>query len=375
MRAELPPPSLFQSFWIAGIESACHVNRYGQRVDMIAVTQHDTQAGQDYALLRDFGIRTVRDGIRWPLIDSGGHYNFSSFTPMLTAARQRGMQVIWDLCHYGWPDDVDVFSAAFVDRFARFTRAVARLIAETGDEVPFYTPVNEISFLTMAVGGGIFHPYVAGRDDELKRQLVRAAMASIDEARAVDPRARFVFAEPVIHVIAPPDRPDQIEAARRSRESQFEAWDMLGAQGYLDIVGVNYYHSNQWVHGVGRLRWEDMPRDPRMVPFRQLLDEVERRYRRPLFIAETSHFGVGRAEWLREIAEEVAGAREAGVPVEGICLYPILDRPDWENYNHWHNCGLWDLRANGDGTLERVLNLPYAEEFRRVATKLLTPNR
>ena len=140
------------------------------------------------------------------------------------------MQVIWDLCHYGWPDDLDVFSPSFVDRFARFVKAVAEIVADSSDAVPFYTPVNEISFLTMAVGTGIMYPFVAGRDAELKRQLVRAAMAAMDAACAVDRRARFVFAEPVIHVVPPADRPDQHEAASRARDSQFEVWDMLSDQ-------------------------------------------------------------------------------------------------------------------------------------------------
>jgi hypothetical protein len=214
------------------------------------------------------------------------------------------------------------------------------------------------------------HPFVVGRDAELKRQLVRAAMAAMDAARGVDRRARFVFAEPVIHIVPPVNRPDQHEVAARARNSQFEVWDMLSEHRYLDIVGVNYYHANQWEFPEKRLRWEDSPRDPRMVPFHHLLTEVFRRYKQPLFIAETSHFGVGRAKWLREIADEVEIALEAGVPVEGVCLYPVLDRPDWENFDHWHNSGLWDLRPCGNGSLERVLNLPYAEEFRRVATKL-----
>ncbi len=39
---------------------------------------------------------------------------------MLQAARDTGTQVIWDMMHYGWPDDLDVWSPAFVDRFARW---------------------------------------------------------------------------------------------------------------------------------------------------------------------------------------------------------------------------------------------------------------
>src|ERR1043166_3099050 len=75
------PPSLFQSFWMAGYESSCHFNPAGRRVDMIAVTQHDIQVRQDYNLLRSFGITTARDAVRWPLVDRAGCYDFSSFAP------------------------------------------------------------------------------------------------------------------------------------------------------------------------------------------------------------------------------------------------------------------------------------------------------
>ncbi len=112
---------------------------------------------------------------------------------------------------------------------------------------------------------------------------------------------------------------------------------------YLDIMGVNFYHSNQWEYPDDRLRWEDTPRDPRWRPFHRMLAEVYDRYRRPLFIGETSHVGVGRAQWLREIAAELWSANDAGMPLEGVCLFPIIDRMDWNDENHWHNSGLWDL--------------------------------
>jgi hypothetical protein len=43
---------------------------------------------------------------------------------------------------------------------------------------------------------------------------------------------------------------------------------------------------------------------------------------------------------------------------------------DWENPNHWHNSGLWDLPPEPDGTLRRVLNEPYAAELRRAQALL-----
>jgi hypothetical protein len=94
------------------------------------------------------------------------------------------------------------------------------------------------------------------------------------------------------------------------------------------------------------------------------------RYWRPVVVSETSHFGAGRGRWIREVGTEVAGAREAGVCVDGLCIYPIIDRPDWDDPDHWHNSGLWDLRRNSGGKLERVLNEDYASELRGAQTRL-----
>lgn len=355
---------LFRSFWLAGFESACHINGRGDRLDLVRATQHDLQLREDYARIRQFGFRGVRESARWHLMDRGRRLDFSLVLPVLRAAAAEDVQVLWTLCHYGWPDDLNLFSAGFVERFARYAAALARVVSDHGDEVPFYTPINEISFFAWAAGEtGYIHPHRTGVGGELKRQLVRAAIAGMEAIREVDPRARFIHVDPLIHVIPPRGRPDLARAAADQRASQFDAWDMLaggmhpdlgGHPRYLDIVGVNYYHANQWEYPDRRLRWEDAPRDRRWVPLRFLLEEVYTRYDRPLVISETSHFGGGRGRWLREVTDEAAATRARGVPLEGLCIYPIIDRPDWDDPQHWHNSGLWDLRPCPDGRLQRV---------------------
>ena len=367
---------MFDSFFLAGFESACHINRAGLRLNMLQATQHDQQGFADYELLRSFNIRTVRDGVCWPLIERAGGYDFSSVIPVIEAAKQYNIQVIWTVFHYGYPDDLDIFSPAFVNRFARYCGELARFIHNHTDRVPFYTPINEISFLAWAAGDvGYIHPFGVGRGTELKRQLIRAAVAGIEAIWQVDPQARIVQVEPVIHVIAPRDRPDLVERAAAQRAGQFEAWDMISGQmepslggqpKYLDVMGLNYYHANQWEHPDLRLRWEDNPRDERWVPLHQLLAEVYNRYRHPLFIGETSHFGIGRGPWLREIYDEVQTAIQMGIPLEGITIYPILDRPDWDDLEHWHHSGLWDLVPDEQGVLQRVLDEDYAAVFREI---------
>jgi beta-glucosidase/6-phospho-beta-glucosidase/beta-galactosidase len=353
---------------------------------MVAATQHDRFVNEDYARLRQVGISSVRDTARWHLIERcTGVFDFSSLAETVSAARQHGLQVVWDLCHYGYPDDVDVFAPTFPDRFAQYCGAVARYLRQ-GDVVPVYTPINELSFLAYAAGEvGWFHPYGVGRGVELKRQLIRACIAGIEAIWAVDSGARIVTVEPLIHIVPPAGLLDLDGVAAAYRASQFEAWDMLsgrvepelgGHPRYLDVMGVNFYHDNQREHPGGReIAWHVHPRDPRWQPFHELIAEVYQRYGRPIFVGETSHVGTGRAEWLREMTTEVCLAIEAGIPVEAVCLYPIIDRFDWDDPTHWHNSGLWDLRAESDGCYRRVLNDEYAAELSRSQLRLATMGR
>jgi beta-glucosidase/6-phospho-beta-glucosidase/beta-galactosidase len=352
---------------------------------MLTITQHNSQVLSDYRLLRGFNIRTVRDGTIWPQIEQAGTYDFTSLLPMLDAANQEGMQVIWNVLHYGCPDDLDVTSSTFVDRFARYCTALARFIDDHTDRVPFYTPINEISFLAWAAGHvGYIHPFEVGKGHEVKRQLVRAAIAGIEAIWDVNRQARIVQVEPLIHVVPPRSHPELAPQAAAQRASQFQAWDMIsgriepglgGHPRYLDIMGANYYHANQWEYPDQRLRWEDTPRDERWVPLHRLLGELYDRYQRPLFIGETSHFGAGRGRWLREVYDEVLLAMKNGVPMEGITIYPIIDRPDWDDLDHWHNSGLWDLLPDEHGTLQRVLNEEYAAVLREIQEEGSIPER
>jgi len=95
----------FQSFLMAGFECSSHRRFDGRRVDMVAATRHDEFALRDYERLSEVGISTARDGLRWYLIESSPRrYDFASVAAQLDAAQSVGIQVIWDLFHYGYPD-------------------------------------------------------------------------------------------------------------------------------------------------------------------------------------------------------------------------------------------------------------------------------
>lgn len=352
---------------MGGFECSTHRTHSDKRLDVIAATKHDIFAKSDYELLINSGMRTARDGARWHLIETAPYkYDFSSVANQLRATGETGIQIIWDLFHYGFPDDLDIFSSGFVDRFAAFAAAFTELLIAQGERKPYICVINEISFFAWAAGEvGHFYPFEKRRGDELKRNLVRASIAAIKEIRRLAPEAVLIQIDPVIRVTA--DDSEHTEAAANFNQAQFFALDLLlgnsepelgGDKNLIDLIGVNFYPFNQWQHPSGRkiLRGHE-----NYHAFGEILSDYYARFQKPLFVAETGTEDEERAEWFGYICDEVRRAENAGVPVFGICLYPVLNHPGWDDDRHCHN-GLWDYPNEYGG---REIYEPLAAEVRR----------
>jgi beta-glucosidase/6-phospho-beta-glucosidase/beta-galactosidase len=367
---------IFPTFFLSGFECSTFRWKDGRRRDLVAETQHREHAMKDYEHLRDIGIAVAREGIPWPMVDRGGGYDFDCIAPFVAAARHAHVTPIWDLCHYGYPDDADPFDDAFADRFAAYCREAARHVAKHFDGPFFFTPVNEITFFAFAGGEwGWVAPYRKGRQqrEELRVALCKAAIAGVKALRSVLPDARMVHVDPLVQVVAPPDRPDLKDAAEHETfVDTFLAWDMLagkarpelgGSPEVLDIVGVNNYSFGQMEYREEGPHQALPPGSPGIVPLCTLLDRVWKRYGRPMVVAETSGMGKGRAEWLRDVMQESMAAVNQGIDLHGICLFPAVDMPDWHTGEWLHN-GICDV-AERDGVLVREADRDYVAELRR----------
>ncbi len=286
---------------MGGYEGADHVNAKGLPLDMAHANGHLARLDEDYERAAALGLRTVRESIGWRLAERApGRFDFARLRRIAQAARRHGLQVIWTLMHYGAPPDSSLHDDRVIDRFAAFAARVADTLAPLSDEAPVYNLINEIGFLAWAVsetsrsirtapdrGGAVDSTDSSGY--EVKRRLVRAALAGIDAVRRVDRRARFLHVEPIVHVAAPADRPELQPLADAVSAYQWQAWDLLGGlaepalggvAGALDLIGINHYHSGQWeVETEERLWWH--LRDPRRRPLGALLGNAWRRYGRP----------------------------------------------------------------------------------------------
>ena len=169
------------------------------------------------------------------------------------------------------------------------------------------------------------------------------------------------------------------EAAERYNQNDvFESWDMLcglkmpelgGSRAHLDIVGMNYYWTNQWE--LGRDEHPLHSTDPRLADLRDLVRTAWERYGGDLLITETGHVDENRGPWLDYVTAETQAILDEGIPLRGICLYPILGMPEWHFRHQWTPMGLWDLQLH-TARLDRKIHEPKLEALRRAQATLKT---
>lgn len=368
----------FKSFWMGGFECADHLNAFGNRVDFLQLTNHFQNIDSDYQNLAEFAIGTVREGIRWSDVERTAYqYDFSVVKIMLQMSREYGIQQVWDICHFGYPDDLTPLHPHFTGRFVGVCKAfVSMFLRECPGEILIVTPINEVSFISW-LGGEVrgTSPYCVHLGWEVKYALMRAYIAGIKAMKELMPGIRVLTTEPLVNVVPPLiySNEEKIDA-NNAHINQFQSIDMLtgaicpelgGSPEMLDILGFNYYYNNQWIVGTGNfLKWANEDLDPRWKSFSQLLKEAYIRYGKPVVLTETSHPGEDRPKWIDYISKESQKAIVDGVPLWGICLYPIIDRPDWDDTQYWHHSGLWDEVFLLSGERQRQLNLPYANALK-----------
>ena len=342
---------IFNTFFMGGFECADHINRSGKRVNLLKETQHDSRCYEDYEALAALGIKTVREGICWSSVDTNsGFYNFSNVLTRIRAAEKHGIQQIWDLIHFGYPDDLSPTHPLFCSRFEQLCHSFAVFYKENSKQKLFVVPINEISFLAWHSGdvrGTV--PFAVNSGWDIKYHLCKAAIAGIKVLKKADPECTIILVEPLVKIHAATIH----ENVQELNEPQFQAMDIIagricpelgGSEDFLEILGFNYYWNCQWSGNGESFEWPDYQQV--RVPFSELLQTAYNRYKKPIILTETGHFGDRRAEWLEEITVQCALARRNGVDLRGICIYPVTDRPDWDDLTSYSQCGIFDLDEN-----------------------------
>lgn len=347
---------------MAGFECSSFRRSDGVRLDLVAATDHDRFAERDFAMLVDMGITTVREGLRWHVIEADrGVRDWASAELIIQAARAAGVEIIWDILHFGLPDWLNPFHTDFPSIFADFAGEFAEL-AGPG----IYVPVNEISFMAWAGGDAEYmYPYATGRGPQLKQALCRATIAASHAIRSACQTAVIMAVEPMIKVHA--ETPRNTVTALRLDNAQFEAIDILtgrlhpelgGTPSLIDVLGVNHYPHSQWFVDRTTVSWKSA----RWTALSALLYEVYQRYELPLLLAETGCEGDARPSWFDYVMTECDAALKDDVPLLGVCLYPIVSHIAWTGERYCPN-GLWDGHSP-----DRLIFAPLAAAISRRQT-------
>ncbi len=379
--------SIFQSFWMGGFECSDQVNCFGDRVDLLQETEHVRMLESDYRRLLEQGISTVREGIQWTKVEKAPfEFDFTRVGQMMDTGRRMGVQQLWDLCHFGYPDDLSPLHPKFSDRFVALCRAFGHFVVQRYGAIEMVlTPINEVSFISWLGGeAAATVPFCKNEGWNIKYRLVEAYIRGIKALKEINPAFKILSTEPLVSMVPGLGASDEeILRAQASHEVQYQVVDMLtgrmcpelgGSPDLLDVIGLNYYYNNQWEFNSLEghfLPWANENEDPRWRPLSSLLEEVYERYQQPILLAETSHSGEDRPHWIRFVAEECNLLLKRNIPFLGICIYPIIDRPDWDHLHRWHHSGLWDHHP--ESGLTRILQDDYAAAIRQ-SMNLIKPN-
>jgi len=347
----------FKSFLMGGFECADQQNAFGNRIDLYKISGHDLYLKEDYDRVNHLGMKTIREGIRWSKVEiSPYEYDWTEVERIIKVSQAVNIQVIWDVCHFGFPDDLTPLHPMFSRRFSHLCREfVIKYRSLVPDGLLIVTPINEVSFISW-LGGDVrgTSPYCVGQGWEVKYALMKAYIEGIEMMKEVDPTIRIMVTEPLISIVTNND--SDVASFLHAEEKHFEQFqvhdilsgamcpELRGKPEYLDIIGVNYYYNNQWINETHEfLPWAEEPPHPLFRTLHSLIEIVFARYGRPIVISETSHPGEDRAKWIRSITKECSSVLEAGIPLWGCCFYPVIDRPDWDDLNDWHHSGIWDI--------------------------------
>lgn len=240
--------------------------------DLLHSTNHlpDGAMHHHYRVAAEEGAAGARDGLSW-------RYDIAA----RIQAVPEGFPVMWDLVHFDAPPRPAQHAVACCSALPPDSWVIAVNEPSVGRRVSGMTP----------------------------SRATQMALRMMTTAACLPNRPRFATCDPFHHL----------------HPNVFKATDRLVESGHVQMVGVNYYPHHA------------------IEPLHRVLRAVADRYRLPVMITETGwHDGLPEAhrrfphirdrwDWLAHVKAEI---ERSEVPVAGLCWYPWLDMPAWDNPRH-----------------------------------------
>ena len=353
-------------FWAVGIENA-HMPDMG--VDELGWTAHRELWREDLQLAAALGISHIRYGLAWAdLNPAPGRFDWSWSDAAVEHLQSLGLEPIWDLVHFGTPAWLPggLRDDDYPEAVARYAAAFARRYAGIVNKL---TPFNEPYIASLFRGGiGAWPPYETGHAgfarslmpiaDGLRRSILairaaspqaeiwqndgadrfRAAVPELQEEARLLTLERYAGLDIIAGLCGKGSETYELLTASGADPASLERWVLEPTP--VDVIGLDYYPGTEHLidqrHGPrSPYDWgqrEDYASSPDREPagIAETARLYHERYRRPVYIAETSAEKL-RPEWLEWSASECARARAAGTPVIGYTWWPLFDHIDWNS--------------------------------------------
>jgi len=376
----------------SGIECSAPIIAGGHRQDELRKTGHWTRYAEDIGLVAEYGIRFLRYGIPFHVVDRGsGTYDWTWTDAALAALRDAGVEPIADLMHFGIPDDlVGIGDPRLPARYLAYATA----FAERYPWVRYYTPVNEPQVTsTLSANHGWWNERTTHLSGWVRAidNVATCAASAMETIRERRPDAIFLQSDAAESFL--PASPAAFDAATFLAERQYIGWDLaygrrphesvvewLASAGLgeerLDwfaqhgssegcIVGHDYYNGNEWTVDPDR-RQHKIPAAERRG-YAAVAREIHAHFGLPFMLAETNWEGAEAPAWLARTWNDALQLRLEGLPIRGYTWYGFVDHVDWDTAlreaNGRHNvCGLVGLDRRPH---------PVGEQYRALATAAL----
>ena len=342
------------------------------RRDQLAECRHYECFKEDFKLTRDLGLKFLRYGLPYHLVNpQRGVYDWSFTDEAMREMRRLGIVPILDLLHFGVPGWLGDFQNPELPvAFAEYAGAVAARYPW----VRGYTPVNEIYIAARASAkDGVWNERLktdAGFVTALKHLAAANILATKTIARTrpdlivvqsesaeyvhhisphpshavkFDNKLRFLALDLLYRKVPDADIMLYLLDCGFTRE-EFD-WFMLNDAAGYQIMGNDYYGRNEHLllPDGNILQGEDV------LGWYLITKRYYHRYYRPVMHTETNVFDEREApRWLWKQWANVLRMRRDGVPVMGFTWYSLTDQIDWdtslvEQNNRVNACGLFDL--------------------------------
>ncbi len=344
------------------------------RQDEFEKTRHYERWRDDFALVGELGIDTLRYGPPYHTTHCGPHrYDWEFADETFRVLKEQDVNVIADLCHFGLPD----WAGDFQNRdWPELFAAYAREFAKRYPWVRFFTPVNEIFVAaTFSAQFGWWNERLAS-DRSFVRALLNLCRANVLAMHAIlEVRKDAIFVQSECTQYFHVEGPDCERWASEFNERRFLSFDLtygnpVTAAIYdylLDhgmsreeyrwfvehhvknrcVMGNDYYeHNENVVHADGSITSSG-----EVLGYYPITHQYVSRYNLPVMHTETNHPEPGAVRWLQKEWANVHRLKQDGVPILGFTWYSLQDQVDWdtalrENNGRVNSFGLCDLDRN-----------------------------